>query len=171
MLETYKSSISHQYEAALCMLFLGVERCPDEIWGAPVANHKYCQTVFHTLIFTDLYLGQDKESLYDQPFHREHASVFADYEEFEDRQPQALYEKSFTRTYLEHCRNKAQQVVSAETEETLHEPSGFDWLKFSRAELHVYNIGHIHHHAAQLSLRLRLDTGEGIPWAGSGWRD
>jgi hypothetical protein len=42
---------------------------------------------------------------------------------------------------------------------------------FSRAELHVYNIRHIHHHAAQLSLRLRLDTGRGVDWVGSGWRE
>ena len=153
------------------MLSRCVEQCPDEHWNTSVANHKFCQAVFHALIMTDLYLGPDEESVFAQPFHREHATVFADYEEFEDRQPQAVYEKSFINSYMKHCREKAQQVVSAETEESLQGPSGFDWLKFSRAELHVYNIRHIHHHAAQLSLHLRLVTGEGVPWAGSGWRD
>jgi hypothetical protein len=59
----------------------------------------------------------------------------------------------------------------SETEESLREIVEFDWLSLERAELHVYNIRHIQHHAAQLSLRLRLDTGDGIPWVGSGWRE
>jgi len=37
--------------------------------------------------------------------------------------------------------------------------SGFHRRKCSGAELHVYNIRHVQHHAAQLSLRLRLDGG------------
>jgi hypothetical protein len=41
----------------------------------------------------------------------------------------------------------------------------------SRAELYVYNLRHIQHHAAQLSLRLRLDHGVNIAWVGSGWRE
>jgi hypothetical protein len=84
---------------------------------------------------------------------------------------QATYGKSFIDTYLQHCRQKASQVIAAELTETLQTPATFDWLDFSRAQLHVYNIRHIHHHAAQLSLRLRLDTDIDIPWVGSGWRD
>jgi len=38
----------------------------------------------------------------------------------------------------------------------------------SRAELHIYNIRHIQHYAAQLSLRLRLDTEVDIPWVSHG---
>lgn len=153
------------------MLLKCVQQCSEENWDAPVANLKFCQAMFHALICTDLYLGPDEDALPDQPFHRVHVSEFADYEELEDRPQQRLYDKSFIEEYLKHCRDKAQQVVSDETQETLDGPSGFDWLKLSRAELHVYNIRHIHHHAAQLSLRLRLDTGGGIPWVGSGWRD
>jgi len=171
MLESYKQLISRQYEAALCMLSECIEQCPDANWNAPVANLKFCQAAFHALFCTDLYLGPDVDSLRDQKFHRDRAAAFADYEELEDRPQQAVYEKSFIDEYVQHCREKSQQVVSSETEEILGGPSGFDWLKFSRAELHVYNIRHIHHHAAQLSLRLRLDTGEGIRWVGSGWRE
>jgi len=39
----------------------------------------------------------------------------------------------------------------------------------TRAKLHVVNIRHIQHHAAQLSLRLRLDHQEDIPWFSSRW--
>jgi hypothetical protein len=40
-------------------------------------------------------------------------------------------------------------------------------LAFSQAVfhalMHVYNIRHVHHHAAQLTLRLRLDTDVDVP--------
>jgi hypothetical protein len=48
-------------------------------------------------------------------------------------------------------------------------PSGFRRRKCSRAELHVYNVRHIQHHAAQLILRLRLDTDVDVPWVGQAW--
>lgn len=171
MLEAYKVLIVRQYESCFCMLGACVDRCPESGWHGPVANLKFCQAAFHALFCADLYLGADVESVRGQPFHREHAAEFADYEELEDRAARAVYEKPFVRAYLQHCRDKAATVVGGETEETLERRAGFDWLDLSRAELHVYNIRHIHHHAAQLSLRLRLDTGEGIPWVGSGWRE
>ena len=48
---------------------------------------------------------------------------------------------------------------------------GFEWCRFSRGELHLYNIRHIQHHAAQLSMRLRLDAKAQVPWVGTGWKD
>jgi hypothetical protein len=48
---------------------------------------------------------------------------------------------------------------------------GFARRTFSRAELYAYNTRHIQHHAAQLSLRLRIDAGVDIPWIGLGWRE
>jgi hypothetical protein len=170
MLDTYKDLIARQYEACFCMLGACVDRCSESAWHGPVANLRFCQAAFHALFCADLYLGEDVESLRGQLFHREHAAVFGDYEEFEDRPPQAVYEKPFIKAYLQHCRDKAATALAGETEETLVRRAGCDWLDLSRAELHVYNIRHIHHHAAQLSLRLRLDAGEGIPWVSSGWR-
>jgi hypothetical protein len=171
MLDVFKQLIANQFEGVLCMLAACVQRCPDDRWNEPVANLKFCQAVFHALFYTDVYLGRNYASLRDQPFHREHAAVFGDYEEREDRPPQALYDKPFITAYLQHCRAKAARVIADETAESLARRPGFDWLPFSRAEVHVYNIRHVHHHAAQLSLRLRLDTGDGIPWVGSGWRE
>lgn len=171
MLEMYRKLIANQYESVLCMLSECINRCPDENWNQPVANLQFCQTVFHALIYTDTYLGKSFAELKEQPFHRTHANEFADYEELEDRPQKLTYERAFLRTYLDHCRDKARKAVDAETEESLKVEPGFDWLPFSRAEVHVYNIRHIHHHAAQLSLRLRLDTGDGAPWLGNGWRE
>lgn len=170
MLDAYKTLIAQQYEAAFCMLARCVDRCPETGWNEPVASLKFCQAAFHAVFFTDLYLGPDVTALREQPFHRLHVSIFADYEELEPRRQQALYEKPFIQAYLAHCRDKAARVIAAETNESLAQRAGFDWLKFSRGELHVCNIRHLQHHAAQLSLRLRIDYDEQIPWVGSSWR-
>lgn len=153
------------------MLDACVDRCPDLNWDEPVVELKFCQVAFHTLIFTDLYLGRDLESLRQQVFHRENEAVFADYEELEDRTPQQRYDKTFIKAYLRHCRDKVARVIAAETEETLNVRPGFKRKNFSRAELHVNSIRHIHHHAAQLSLLLRLNVNESIPWFSSGWQE
>ena len=171
MLETFKQLLANQFEAAFCTLNACLDRCPEANWDVPVANHRFCQVVFHTLFYADYYLGRDESSFRTQPFHRDHELLFGDYEEFEDRDPQALYDKAFVRKYLGHCRRKAADVLAAENSESLAARCGFERRNFSRAELHVYNIRHVQHHAAQLSLRLRLDANEDVPWIGSGWRD
>ena len=172
MLETYKQLIANQFDAALCMLDSCVERCPDAIWNSPVANLKFCQVAFHALFFADYYLGPpDDDSFRRQPFHRENPHIFRDYEELEDRVQVLLYDKPAIKAYLGHCRKQALQVIAAETEESLAAPCGFARKHFSRAELNVLNIRHIQHHAAQLSLRLRLDAHDGVPWVASGWRE
>lgn len=173
MLELMKALTISQFEAALCALNVCIERCPEPSWNARVANLKFCQAALHALIYTDLYLSksEDKEAFKRQPFHQQNAATFGDYEEFEDRAQVLCYDRPFIREYLQHCRRKAVEVVGAETADTLHGASGFSWRKCTRAELHIYNIRHIQHHAAQLSLRLRLDANVDIPWIGSGWRE
>lgn len=173
MLDTVRTLLVNQYEAALSMLQACIATCPEATWSGPVATHGFSQVVFHTLYFTDLYLGRDDEATFrTQPFHRRLAPLFADLpaerEPFEVPAPRA-YDRASLLAYLEFCRRKAAEIMAGETEESLGTPDAFGGA-FSRAELHVYNIRHIHHHAAQLSLRLRLDTGTGVEWVGSGWR-
>jgi len=174
MIEMVKTLLVNQYEAALSMLKACVDGCPDDTWNAPVATYSFSRVVFHTLYFTDLYLGRDDEATFRrQPSHRQLAPLFADLppmrEPFEDPAPRS-FDRAALLTYLDLCRRKVSEVMTTETEETLRAPEAFG-KKFSRAELHVYNIRHIHHHAAQLSLRLRLDGGQGVDWVGSGWRE
>jgi len=109
------------------------------------------------------------DALKRQLFHVGHKADFRDYEELEDREPALLYEKAFVLTYIQYVRRKAQETIAREPADILAGPSGFRRRKCSRAELHVYNIRHVQHHAAQLILRLRLDTGEDVPWVGHGW--
>lgn len=171
MLDTFKQLLAHQYEAAFCTLNACIERCPEAAWNGPVGNLAFCQVTFHALFFADFYLGEDEQSLQRQQFHLDNKHIFRDYEELEDRRQQLLYDRPSLQAYLQHCRSKASQVIATETEDTLKARAGFPRRDFSRAELHVCNIRHLQHHAAQLSLRLRLDAAVDIPWFGSGWRE
>jgi hypothetical protein len=170
LFDEFQRLIGHQYEATLCTLSLCIERCPEAGWHAPVVNLTFCQAAFHTLFFTDYYLEPDERGFRDQPFHREHAEFFRDYEELLPRKPVHRYDRPDVARYLTFCREKAARVVASETEESLTAVCGFPPRTCSRAELHLYNIRHVQHHAAQLSLRLRLDAGTDIPWVGSGWK-
>lgn len=171
MLETMKSLLVGQYHASLWMLHRCLEQCPEEAWNAPVAKLQFNQAAFHVLFFTDYYLCAAPADLKAQSFHSQHADDFGDYEEMEPRQQQQTYDRDFLRSYLDHCRSRASEVVSAESEEALSAPCGFLPKTFSRGELHVYNIRHIQHHAAQLILRLRLSFDDDIPWLGTGWKE
>lgn len=172
MLVTLQHLLISQYHAALSTLGHAVVRCPEKLWNAPIVRYPLSQVAFHTLIFADLYLGcEDELAFRRQPFHLAHAEFFGDYEQLEDREPVCVYERPAILKYLEFVRDKATSVLAAETAATLAGPTGLPRRDFSRAELHVYNIRHIQHHAAQLIMRLRLDSEIDIPWIGAGWRE
>lgn len=171
MTELFQRLLASQFEASLCTLAHCVEFCPDSMWNARVARFPFCQVAFHTLFFTDYYLGLNADALKLQSYHIANPALFGDYEQLEYREPVELYDKPQIRSYLEFCRSKAVETLAAETEETFSAPAQFVRRNFSRAELHVYNMRHVQHHAAQLILRLRLDADVDIPWIGAGWRD
>ncbi|MFP6766326.1 MAG: DinB family protein [Planctomycetaceae bacterium] len=173
MLETVRELTRNQLEAAFCTLNSCIDLCPEEAWNGPVVNLKFCQVAFHTLFFADFYLAaaDDLETFQQQPFHQQATGFFRDYEEFQDRPQTLLYDRRTTKTYLDHCRQKALDVVAAESIETLTGRSGFAWRPCSRAELHIYNARHIYHHCAQLSLRLRQIGDIDVPWSAHAWQN
>ena len=171
MPETLKTLIANQLNAALCTLSTCIDRCPDTVWGMRIANLRFCQVAFHTLFYADYYLEPDDKSFRLQRFHRDNAEAFDDYEELEDRAPVHLYERTFIQDYVQHFRRKASEGIASETADSLSGPCGCARLKLSRSELYVYITRHIQHHAAQLTLRLRLETDVDIPWFASGWRE
>ena len=171
MLDELKRIIAGQYEAALATLAICIERCPDALWNVNVGNHPFNQVVFHVLFFADYYLDQSEVQFKRQPFHEHHQAIFAGYEQLQPCKPASTYDRPFIESYAEHCRRKAVQTLAVESQQTLTTSSPLSRRGFSRAELHVYNIRHIQHHAAQLILRLRQESDVDIPWIGSGWRD
>ncbi len=170
MADLWNHVLLQQYEAALCTLNHCIEKSPEPVWQGKVVNMTFDQVVFHTLFFTDYYLGKWPEDLKNQPYHRKNADFFADYEEMEPRVQVQRYTKDSLSNYLQYCRSKAEEFLTTEGPTDLERECGFPPKTFSRAELHVYNIRHIQHHAGQLIMRLRLDSEVDTPWFGSGWR-
>jgi hypothetical protein len=163
-----KSALLRQYLAALATLQQCIDMADDETWAAPHPDTAVNQVVFHTLFFADLYLNHGESGFRDQPLHRQNAAFFQDYEELEDRAPKNFYDREACIRYLEYCRSKASSTLNGETADVLMGDCGFPFRQMTRVELHVYNIRHIQHHAAQLGLRNQLRGGEPLRWISKG---
>lgn len=171
MADLWNDVLLQQYEASLSTLNHCIVKSPEAAWQGQVVNLTFDQAVFHTLFFTDYYLCRWPEDFKQQNYHRQRADFFADYEEMEPRRQVQRYSKQSLDDYLQFCRMKAKEVLIAETAADLAAPCEFPPKTFSRGELHVYNVRHIQHHAAQLIMRLRMDYQADVPWFGSGWRE
>src|SRR4051812_41576727 len=100
MLDTYKKLMINQFQAALCTLNFCIDRCPDDLWNAKVGNMAFCQVVFHTLFYADLYLGRE-DGFKVQGFHKENKDIFRDYEEMEPRVQVNMYDRPSINKYME----------------------------------------------------------------------
>jgi hypothetical protein len=167
MIEIYKQSTLGQFEAALAMLKQCIQRCPDDLWESNIAQLTVRQVAYHTLFFVDLYLAVDEDTF---PLRELHLLGG------DERKPGycAALDKEGTLAYLAVCLEKVRTTLASESEETLRGPSGFSWCKFSRAELHLYNLRHVQHHAGQLSSHLRRLLPDcrnryELRWVSTGW--
>ena len=151
-----------QYEASLAMLRDCLAKCPAAQWDEKVAKYTFWQVAYHTLCFADLYLTDDESQFVFRDLHP------AGWEEFNGEYPSRRFSQEELLRYADLCREKARDILTAETQERLEGPSGFARHPTSRGEMHVYNIRHIQHHAGQLSALLRranVDT----RWVRTGW--
>lgn len=164
MLDLIKQSLSGQYSAAFTTLKHCIDLGGEANWQLKIGSYELGRSLFHALIFSDLYLDESENQFRKQSFHLKHAEIFEDYAELKDVLPGPSPDRDKTQLYLQHCHQKAQRVVAAETQSSLATEAPFRWTPFSRAELHVYNIRHLQHHAAQISLRLRAISEIEIPW-------
>lgn len=157
-------SLQSQYRAALATLSQCIESADDDTWAAEHLDGPVNRVVFHTLVFADVYLDWGEDAFLEQQFHRDNPQLFQDYEELEDVPPSNFYGKADCRAYLEHCLRKVDQTLRQESLQVLVGESGCRWRKNTRLALHIYNIRHIQHHAAQLGLRRQLSGGEPLRW-------
>jgi hypothetical protein len=167
MLDIFKQTTLGQFEAALAMLRQCIDRCPEQLWEGKIAELTVRQVAYHTLFFVDFYLTADEAAFELRDLHR----IGGD-----EREPinSPGLSRVETLAYFPICLEKLRTTLAAETEETLRGPSGFSWLPFSRAEIHLYNLRHVQHHAGQLSAHLRrLDPAckerSELRWVRSGW--
>ncbi len=161
-------AIVAQYRAALSMLKSAIETCPEDLWDASVGRHPFWLIAYHALYYTDLYVAGSEQNFVAPDFGR-------DDEQYMEKRPFPPFEpielgEPYTREQLlsfhDKCSRLVEEVVPAETADDLAADAEFDWISFSRFELHLYNLRHVQHHIAQLSLELKFQTGTGIEWVG-----
>jgi hypothetical protein len=151
--------LESQYRAAIEMLRRAIAGFPEELWNAPDHGNRTWRIAYHALFYADLYLSPSVDA-------------FAGWEH-------AIPDANFMGTPIGEAHNTREELLGYADMITarlgraiaalpMDGGSGFEWLPFSRLELHVYNIRHIQHHAGQLIERLRSSQERGIDWVGRG---
>jgi uncharacterized damage-inducible protein DinB len=153
-----KHLIQSQFGAAIDMLENATGACPDELWADRSQQPEFWYLAFHTLFFLDLYLSDSAVGFAPpSPFTLSEMA-------FDGRMPERAYTKAELQTYLEHGRAKWRGAMDALGDENWEEPCDFGWMTLPRAELHLYNMRHVQHHAAQLNLILRQRAQSAPGW-------
>jgi len=155
--------ITSQIRASLAMLRSTIDACPDELWTREEDKNPTWALAYHTVYFAHLYLSPSLEEFI--PFERkvEGRDGFGrtDLDDWSRLSPSDVYSKTDVLTYSDHVDGKVEELVASKP---FGAESGFHWLKFSRAEAHLYNLRHIQHHAGQLAERLRQVADLGSKW-------
>lgn len=162
----FKRLIRSQFDAAFSMLEECIRICPRAKWRGRVANYEFWHVAYHALYCTDLFTARAEAQWRTSP--RFHPGGRVD---VEDEYPSRVMLQAELAAYLASCRRKVRASLARESAASLRGPSGFEWLPMSRAELLVYSLRHLQHHAGQLSAFLRR-AGKAPQWrkAGAGTR-
>lgn len=147
-----------QFGAAIDMLENAIIACPEDIWGNRIGFSEFWYITFHALFYLDLYLSEsDKTFTPPKPFTLD---------ELDERGllPDRVYTKKELLIYLKHGREKCRSTIVNMTEEQTNKQSGFSWLDISVAEVFLYNMRHVQHHAAQLNFILSQKLGSAPRW-------
>ncbi len=163
-------AVRDQLLASLAGLQRCIDACPESEWQATHKDAPFSQVVFHALFYCDYYLSETDFEFRHQVFHLERPDIFQDYEELEYRPATHLYARQDIDRYLEHCRDKIEQVVASMGDNQWRARTPLNKQTKTRLELFIDLARHLQHHAAQLALRLQLMSGEEIPYISHGWR-
>ncbi len=155
---SWKNILWQQFGAAIDMLENAMRACPESVWGNRSLLPEFWYTAFHTLFYLDLYLSDSVSGFTPPP-------PFT-LDELDERGilPERVYTKEELQRYLEHGRTKCRARIAALTDAEANLRCGFEWLDLSVAEMLLYNLRHVQHHAGQLNVILRQKAGTVPRW-------
>jgi len=155
----WRTILWQQFGAAIDMLENALVACPDNLWSDRSRRRpEFWYLVYHTLFWLDLYLSESAEGFAPPaPFTLDELDPAG-------LIPERPYTKNELQTYLEHGRNKCRRTIEALTDEKARQRWVFGTVDFSIAELHLYNMRHVQHHAAQMNLILRQTIDSAPRW-------
>lgn len=154
----WRAILWQQFGAAIDMLENALLACPEELWSDRSRRPEFWYVVYHTLFFLDLYLSGSVEG-FTPP-----APFTLDELDPAGLLPERPYTKDELHSYLEHGRKKCQVMTEALTDEKARQRCAFEWVDVNEAELLLYNMRHVQHHAAQLNLILRQTIDSAPGW-------
>ncbi len=163
-----RPALKSQYHAAMQTLRLCIEACPDAMWADPKDGYAaFWRGVYHTLFFTHFYLDDDHESFVRWDKHQEEAEDLGPFNGPNGQVPKAArpYTKEELLSYWLLVDGKIDGRVDGMDLES--PASGFPWYgPMGKLEHQLVNLRHIQHHAAALSMRLRLGADIEVRWVG-----
>jgi hypothetical protein len=163
-LDPLQKSIKCQYLAALETLKKVVDGAPDAFLFADRSDGvPPWQVAVHAYWFTGLYLSQDWPSYVPSSVHRAENHLWSPIPWENNRAPE--WAAAATRAELQQMDQLLRDSLDERiTIIPLYAASGFPWIPTSRLEVHIYNVRHLQHHAAQLISRLRRFNGGEVAW-------
>ena len=155
---SWKGIVWHQFGAAIDMLENAILACPDDVWRDRSRRPEFWHVAYRTLFFLDLYLSGSVDGF----------APPAPFTLAELDPARGLPERPFTKHevqgYLQHGREKCRTTVRGLTDDRAADLCRFPWGEIRFAELLLYNMRHVQHHAAQLNLILRQTTDSAPDW-------
>lgn len=154
----WKTIIWQQLGASIDMLENAIKECRQEVWGDRPGYHEFWYIAYHTLFFLDYYLSESGEGFVPPtPFTLGELVPSG-------LLPERVYTHDEILSYLGHCRKKCQAAIGTLTNERARQRCGFERPDVTVAELLLYNMRHVQHHAAQLNLILRQKSDSAPRW-------
>ncbi len=158
--------LASQYKAALQMLRQTIKKMPSDQWNDSKFHNPNWQIAYHAIWGAQFYLGADMESFVPWKKAVEGAESLGGTQEWENPEESVIVDGYNTKeellSFIDNIEDGLKQAIS---KLPLGEGSGFEWYPYSRLELHINNIRHIQHHAAELIERMKSKGVTGFPWA------
>ena len=163
MIIVLREHLWSQFGASIDMLKNAITMWPEELW---TTRRKFFYMTYHCLFFLDYYLTipSPAKIISRLPFTiREPGQIPP--EAIDDIIPDRIYTKQEILEYLESLRERCRALIASLTEEGMSERwIREDGVEFKVLELHLYNMRHVQHHAAQLNMLLRQEIGDAPGW-------
>ena len=164
MINDIKQYLWRQFGASIDMLQNAITACPEEML---VSNRRFFYTVYHTLIFLDLYLTNPPTNFSSPLPYTLQEEPNIPQGALDDVVPDRQYTRQELLDYLRVLREKCRTVISA-----LKEDLSERWIEegddrprnYAMFELLMYNMRHVQHHTAQLNMILRQEIGQAPGW-------
>lgn len=156
--DTWKTILKAQFTAAIDTLEKAIKACPDSLWINQSSYHQFWYIASHTLFWLDFYLSDSPETFRPpEPFGLEELDPTGVI-------PDPPHTKEQLLTYLQYGREKCIDTIDSMTRERGMKLFRVGKVDLSRAELHLYILRHVQHHAAQLNPILRQEANIASPW-------